>query len=244
MPAAGRLASGDKVWSAGAMNVQPEQKQFLDLAPSSDAARAWGFSLAGALVAIVVAYLFVDRPVASFVYANLHHRQLDFRKLTYVSEIVQGASVFIVAWGVWLYARRKPFGPVAEPLIRAASALCVTFAAKDQLKYAFGRTWPETWVNNNPSFIKDGVFGFFPFHGGTGWSAFPSGHTATIVAFVATLWVIWPRWRPLYAVVVALPVIGLIGADYHWISDIIAGGALAAAIGVVAARIGRGSARA
>jgi membrane-associated phospholipid phosphatase len=236
MPAAGRLASGDKVWSAGAMNVQPEQKQFLDLAPSPDAARGWGFSLAGALVAIVVAYLFVDRPVASFVYANLHHRQLDFRKLTYVSEIVQGASVFIVAWGVWLYARRKPFGPVAEPLIRAASALCVTFAAKDQLKYAFGRTWPETWVNNNPSFIKDGVFGFFPFHGGTGWSAFPSGHTATIVAFVATLWVIWPRWRPLYA--------GLIGADYHWISDITAGGALAAAIGVVAARIGRGSARA
>ena len=49
---------------------------------------------------------------------------------------------------------------------------------------------------------------------------------------------IWPRWRALYAVAMALPIIGLIGADYHWISDIIAGGALAAAIGVVAARIG------
>ena len=61
---------------------------------------------------------------------------------------------------------------------------------------------------------------------------------------MATLWVIWPRWRLAYAIAVALPVIGLIGADYHWISDIIAGGALAAAIGVVAARIGRGSARA
>ena len=49
----------------------------------------------------------------------------------------------------------------------------------------------------------------------------------------------WLRWRALYAIVIALPIIGLIGADYHWISDIIAGGALAAAIGVVAARIGR-----
>ena len=224
------------------MNLQPDRAQFLDLAPAQQAVRraalSWGLSALGVTAAIVVAYFFVDRPVASFVYANLHHRQLDFRKLTYFSEIVQGGSVFIVAWGLWLYARRKPFGPIAGPLVRAASALCVTFAAKDQLKYAFGRTWPETWVNNNPSFIKDGVFGFFPFHGGTGWTAFPSGHTATIVAFMTTLWVLWPRWRPLYAIAVALPVIGLIGADYHWISDIVAGGALAAAIGVVAARIG------
>ena len=221
------------------MNMQQDRNQFLDIAPTPETARAWAISAVAVLVSIVVAYFFIDRPVASFVYANLHHRQLDFRKLTYVSEIVQGASVFIVAWGVWLYARRKPFAPAADALVRAAAALCVTFAAKDQLKYAFGRTWPETWTNNNPSFIKDGVFGFFPFHGGAGWAAFPSGHTASIVAFMATLWVIWPRWRLAYAIAVALPVIGLIGADYHWVSDIIAGGALAAAIGVVAARIGR-----
>lgn len=226
------------------MNELPDRAQFTDLAPTPEAARAWAFSAFGAMAAIVIAYFFVDRPVASFVYANLHHRQLDFRKLTYISEIVQGASVFIVAWGVWLFARRKPFGAIGEPLIRAAAALCVTFAAKDQLKYAFGRTWPETWTNNNPSFIKDGVFGFFPFHGGSGWGAFPSGHTATIVAFMATLWVIWPRWRVLYAIVIALPIIGLIGADYHWVSDIIAGGALAAAIGVVAGRLGRAGASA
>ena len=224
------------------MNRQPDRTEFTEIAPTPEAARAWALSAVGVLVAIVVAYLFVDRPVASYVYANLHHRQPDFRKLTYVSEIVQGASVFIIAWGVWLYARRKPFGPVAEPLVRAAAALCVTFAAKDQLKYAFGRTWPETWTNNNPSFIKDGVFGFFPFHGGQGWYAFPSGHTATIVAFMTVLWVMWPRWRIVYAIIMATPIIGLIGADYHWISDIIAGGALAAAIGVVAARIGNGSA--
>ena len=221
------------------MNEAPDRNQFIDLAPSAETARAWGISALGAIAAIIIAYFFVDRPVASFVYANLHHRQLDFRKLTYVSEIVQGASVFIIAWGVWLYAQRKPFGPAADALVRAAAALCVTFAAKDQLKYGFGRTWPETWTNNNPSFIKDGVLGFFPFHGGQGWYAFPSGHTATIVAFMTVLWVIWPRWRALYAIVIALPIIGLIGADYHWISDIIAGGALAAAIGVVAARIGR-----
>ncbi|MFV0279921.1 MAG: phosphatase PAP2 family protein [Rhodoblastus sp.] len=222
------------------MNLRPDRRDFSEIAPSPAAARNWAIGLVCVVAAVVVSYVFVDRPIARYLYDNLHHRQNDFRKLTYVSEVVQAASVLIVAWGVWLYARRRPIGPVFEPLIRASAALCVAFAMKDQLKYAFGRTWPETWVNNNPSFIKDGVFGFFPFHGGTGWSAFPSGHTATISAFAATLWMLWPKGRPLCAAAVAIPVTGLLGADYHWVSDIIAGGALGAAIGVVAARIRRG----
>jgi hypothetical protein len=40
----------------------------------------------------------------------------------------------------------------------------------------FGRTWPESWLGDNPSWIRDDVFGFFPFHGGRGWESFPSGH--------------------------------------------------------------------
>ena len=28
------------------------------------------------------------------------------------------------------------------------------------MKYAFGRLWPETWVDNNPSWIHDGAYGF------------------------------------------------------------------------------------
>ncbi len=221
------------------MSAQAERSNCAERAPSLDTIRAWSVATAGALAAIVLSYLFLDRPFASFAYANLHGYQLAFRKLTYISEIAQGLSVGVILWGVLRFARCKAIGPTLDVLLRASAALCVTFAAKDQLKYALGRTWPETWVNNNPSFITHGVFGFFPFHGGSGWSAFPSGHTATIAAAAATLWLLWPRGRPLYALAVGLVVIGLAGADYHWISDMIAGGALGVAIGTVAARIGR-----
>ena len=43
-------------------------------------------------------------------------------------------------------------------------------------------------------------------------------------AVVSVLWICYPRWRVLYAVAVAVVVVGLIGADYHFLSDIIAGG--------------------
>ena len=41
-------------------------------------------------------------------------------------------------------ARRAPSSPAASPTL-------IAIVLKDQLKYAFGRLWPETWVDNNPS---------------------------------------------------------------------------------------------
>ena len=38
------------------------------------------------------------------------------------------------------------------------------------------------------------------------------------------LWIYYPRFRPLYILFVSAVVLGLIGADYHFLSDIIAGG--------------------
>jgi len=43
-------------------------------------------------------------------------------------------------------------------------------------------------------------------------------------------------------VILALAVaVGLLGADYHWLSDIMAGAIVGVATGVAAAKIGRGS---
>jgi membrane-associated phospholipid phosphatase len=96
-------------------------------------------------------------------------------------------------------------------------------AIKDQLKFMFGRTWPETWVENNPSFIRDGVYGFNWFHGGAGYRSFPSGHMAVTCAVVGVIWIWYPRLRPLCAFVALAVAGGLIGADYHFLSDILAG---------------------
>lgn len=127
---------------------------------------------------------------------------------------------------------------------RVVLSLCVAtllaIVVKDQLKYAFGRTWPESWINSNPSLIRDGVMAFVPFHGGPGWASFPSGHTTTAVAPAAAL-VMTTRsaWRWLSVVPALLVAVGLYGADYHFVGDILAGamvGCLCAVISVVMLR--------
>lgn len=200
--------------------------------------RAWAATALCVLVAAPVSYFFVDRPLATLAYENLRPQRKIFDALTHLIDPFPALAALVLVWAAVVVARRAPVGPVLEKLVRVSAGLCAAIVAKDQLKYAFGRTWPETWVLNNPSWFKDGAYGFTPFHGGPGWFSFPSGHTTIACAVAAGLWVLWPRGRPLYALGVALVAIGLVGADYHWLSDIIAGGALGAAFGVAAARIG------
>ena len=61
---------------------------------------------------------------------------------------------------------------VDPAMCRRRKRLCLATVAalgmKDQLKVLLGRTWPETWINNNPFWIGNGAFGFEPLHGGAG----------------------------------------------------------------------------
>jgi membrane-associated phospholipid phosphatase len=113
---------------------------------------------------------------------------------------------------------------------------------KEELKWAFGRTWPETWIraSPNPSYFGNGTYGFFPFHGGQGYASFPSGHTTAITAFAGAVWILWPKLRWLALALALAVAIGLLGADYHWLSDIIAGAIVGGSTGIAAARLGRG----
>lgn len=190
----------------------------------------WGLSLAGTALVGTGAYLWLDRPIALTAYAY-HAYQGSFAKLTYIPEpLVPLACVTFFVAGLWVLAGRSlsSWGTVA--LLSSISVL-VTELTKSQLKYVFGRTWPETFVQNNPSFIRDGAYGFNFFHGGAGYASFPSGHTAAICALVSVLWIMMPKGRPLYVLAVLAVVVGLIGADYHFLSDMIAGGFLGVSIG-------------
>lgn len=180
------------------------------------------------LIGLTVA--FVDRPLASWVSVHLHDVGL-FKSLTLLAEpLAPLASAGLAGAGLAAVAGWRP-GRWGRVAIACGLAVLVTLAVKGQLKFAFGRTWPETWIDNNPSWIANGVFAFQPFHGGQGWTSFPSGHTSLIAAPMAVLWWAVPRWRWLYATAVALVGIGLVGADYHWLSDVVAGAYLGAAVG-------------
>jgi membrane-associated phospholipid phosphatase len=111
-------------------------------------------------------------------------------------------------------------------------SIFVAMDVNSEAKAVFGRTWPESWLGNNPSWIRDRVFGFFPFHGGRGWGSFPSGHTTIITTPATVLWVVWPELRVLWASIVGVVVVGLIGANYHFVSDTIGGVYLGALVGL------------
>lgn len=174
------------------------------------------------VVAAVASYQFLDRPISFFAHNTLASIRV-FSDLTHIPEImaVVASLTFVV---VGLYALlRWPLVKLPSVLLLCGISIGVASLIKDQLKFVFGRTWPETWLNNNPSLIRDGVSGFNFFHGGAAYSAFPSGHTAVTCAMAAVLWMSYPRYRPVWAAMVAAVVAGLIGANYHFVSDVIAG---------------------
>ena len=188
-----------------------------------------------ALVGLCVA--FVDRGAAALAHADLVPHRAVFDALTHIVDPVPPlAGLGLAAAGLAALWGWRP-GPVGRLLLACCLATAIAIVLKDQLKYAFGRLWPETWVDNNPSLIGTGAYGFFPFHGGRGWASFPSGHTTLVTAPMAVLWRRLPRWRPLVALPVVLVVVGLFGADYHFVGDMVAGLYLGAACGLGALAI-------
>jgi len=182
-------------------------------------------------VAVVFCYLYVDRPVAFFANAHLAPNRYYFDLLTQIAEdLFVAAAILFAVFGMRALVTMRWEKWQAAALL-AGVALSIAETIKDELKFAFGRTWPETWINNNPSLIGNGTYGFHPFHGGSGYASFPSGHTTAVCAVVAVLWCAYPRLRALWVLAVVAVVVGLIGADYHFVSDIIAGGFLGASTG-------------
>ena len=200
------------------------------LAARMKPAQKWLLWLGITASADVVSYVWLDRPIALFAHEHLHQYDL-FAKLTYIPEIISPVVILaFAAIGLWALSARA-LSKLQTVAVLAAASLAVSAGVKDQLKLAFGRTWPETWVRDNPSLIRDGVYGFNPFHGGPGFAAFPSGHTAAICAVMSVLWICYPRYRLLYGICIGAVAIGLVGADFHFIGDVIAGAFLGVSTG-------------
>jgi len=192
--------------------------------------RSWTLGLAATVAAVVVSYYWLDRPIALFVHAHEHYHYL-FRRLTLIPEALAVLSlvVFLVLAFCALAGRRLARFPTV--LMLCGTSLAVAVAIKDLLKYAFGRTWPETWSPFYPSFLGNGTYGFFPFHGGGAYESFPSGHATMACTVMTVLWICYRRFRPLYALCMVAASVGLVGANFHFLGDVIAGSFLGISAG-------------
>jgi membrane-associated phospholipid phosphatase len=184
---------------------------------------------AAGLAAIILSYFLLDRPIANF--AHTLHKPAWCLWLTWIADVpVPAAIAGLTGAGIaWLTGWRP--GTLGRILLAAGYATLAATILKDVLKFAAGRPWPETWINHNPSWIGTHTYGFFPFHGGAGWGSFPSGHTAVVSAPCAALWRHTRTWRPLLAALPALVMLGLLGCNFHFLSDALAGALLGLAVG-------------
>jgi membrane-associated phospholipid phosphatase len=187
-------------------------------------------------VAVGICYYFVDRPVAFFVHDHRMPRFEELRWLTEPPPLVQSWAPLLLV----LLAVRRAFGPWRH-WQHVLFVACVSLIVADQFRQSlgdlFGRYWPETWHDNNPSLVGTGAYGFHPFQVGDDVGSFPSGHSARIVGFASVFWLAMPRSRWL-CIVVGLPMlVALVGMDYHFVGDVVAGYTLGAIVGAWAGRL-------
>jgi membrane-associated phospholipid phosphatase len=191
----------------------------------------WAAGLLICGVLVIILYYWIDRPVAYFVHDELSDYRAIFdlpaQLLKIIGPLVATSTLIV---GVRALMKRPVKGGQVA-IVLSALSWAVSPVLGNWLKFAFGRTWPQTWIQDNPSLIRDQVYGFNPFHGGPGYAAFPSGHMVAIGAIVSVFWFLHPRSRAICAICIAVVFIGQLGANYHFVSDLVAGGVLGFLVG-------------
>jgi len=199
----------------------------------------WLGCLAVAAVLAAICYFWLDKPIAFFSHDQLKRPQI-FVWMQKIPEWFKiGAIVVLIGAGIYSLMGRVLAKPVAV-LFLASLSLVTAGAIKDHLKIVFGRYWPDTWTHDNPSLIKSDAYGLHPFQlkpFASWYESFPSGHTTATCAVIAVLWFCWPKLRWLWALIVATVVIGLLGANFHFLGDIVAGGFVGWSVGWIAVRL-------
>jgi membrane-associated phospholipid phosphatase len=190
------------------------------------------------IAAVLICYFWIDRPVAFFVYRHHINTIQVFRWLTYPPPEVQNWSALVLT----ILMVRRAWGPFLrwqKVLLVACLSLIVADDFRISLGDVCGRYWPETWTHDNPSLIGTGRYGFHPFQRGDDVGSFPSGHACRILAFAAVWGIAMPQSRILVTVLCAPMLVSLVATNYHFVSDVIAGGILGGIVATYASHLAR-----
>jgi len=192
--------------------------------------RRWFFASLAISSLIVVSVRYIDRPLARLM-AQFHLFQALLAKAPVeLPVMIALASLAVLLGGSYLAAGKPlPKGVAAGMLAGLALAwsLCLI---EFVLKPVFGRTPPTAYLQNSQ-------YVFHWFYWGDAFGSFPSGHTDQATAILSILWVFYPRWRWVYAGALFLLAFALILGEWHFLSDVIAGGFIGMLSGVLMMRI-------
>ena len=181
-----------------------------------------GISLVITVGLVVMLYLYWDQPIVNWVDFKNFKRFMVLKAFTYIATAIKFLAALILV-GLAIIRTWRSWNAFMVILLAASLSAILGEAVVDALKIIFGRYWASTWVNHNPSLISDSAYGFHFFHVGLAYGSFPSGHTAIVFGAMTVILLKMPKWFPLCIALVALQIIGLVGMNYHFLSDILAG---------------------
>jgi membrane-associated phospholipid phosphatase len=195
--------------------------------PRSTSLVAWTSSalLLTPLIALCVRYL--DAPLAYLVkdklFSNMNWSNLtsNLPDLLLLVVLVTSSTALI------LYRVRKERG-LDDDVTRLAKLVAwaapISYLVKGVLKFVFGRVNTRYWLQ------QPDLYGFHWFQRRQGCEGFPSGHMVVIVTLLAALWRFFPKYRPWVLLLGLTLGVALVATDYHFLSDVIAGAYLGAAV--------------
>jgi membrane-associated phospholipid phosphatase len=185
--------------------------------------KAWltGLLMTALLASISVRWL--DKPIATLVHDAFGSRYFpDAAVRSPGLSIPLVAALVFVIFGLSAIIGRN-FSKIETSVLLCDISVLAADAIKNQLKYVFGRTWPDSWDPHVLSFIHDNVYGFNYFHYGQSFESFPSGHAAVAASVMSVLWMLFPRLRTVWALGIGAAGLGLVLLNLHFLSDVVAG---------------------
>jgi membrane-associated phospholipid phosphatase len=193
--------------------------------------KLWLGSLLLVALLALISVRWVDRPVATWVHDIFGSPHFGRTVSSPGLSIPLLSAILFVIYGFAAILGRCFSKPETAALMCTVSLLA-TEVIKSQLKFVFGRTWPDSWAPGVLSFIHDNQFGFHFFHGGRSFGSFPSGHAASVAAVMSVLWIMFPRLRSACVICMAAADVALVLWNLHFISDVVVGTFVGISVGL------------
>jgi membrane-associated phospholipid phosphatase len=201
----------------------------------------WFASLLTVALVAAISVQWLDRPIALWVHDIFGSpRRAGELAASPIFSIPLILAVTFAILGLLAIMGRRLSKLEATVLMCNISMLAAD-AIKNQLKFAFGRTWPDSWRPGVLSLVHDDAYGFHFFQPGTSFESFPSGHAAVAAAALSVLWMLYPRLRALWGMGIVTAAVGLVALNLHFLSDVIVGSFVGVSTGLFTVALWRAS---
>jgi membrane-associated phospholipid phosphatase len=207
----------------------------------SRAFKTWFVSLVLTAASVWVCFRWLDKPIALWIHDVFGERRVPTEFADRILSLPLLAAIVFVICGLNAIMGRS-FKKFEYAIAMGAISTLATIVIKDQLKFAFGRTWPDAWGPGIVSLVRDNAYGFHFFHSGKSFESFPSGHAAVAAAVLSIAWILFPNLRVVWAIGVIGVDIGLLALNLHFLGDVLAGSFVGISAGLFTVALWRASA--